>query len=153
MTISKVNIPKDTPIYRKQLLCNKNEIWTDDNFKPIKSNLCPIDSYGRWIYPEDISRNDLQGWDKIIWARCEKIFNSKNYQVFYEGIESNEIKQGELGDCYFLSSIAALCDLPDIIEKLFYIKEKSIEHCYGCYFRINGIWKLVLINDYFLVMV
>ena len=36
-----------------------------------------------------------------------------------------------------------------MIEKLFYIKEKSQEHCYGCYYRISGIWKLVLIDDYF----
>ena len=21
-------------------------------------------------------------------------------------------------------------------------------HCYGCYYRINGIWKLVLVDDY-----
>ncbi len=24
-----------------------------------------------------------------------------------------------------------------------------MEHCYGCYYRINGIWKLVLVDDYF----
>ena len=26
-------------------------------------------------------------------------------------------------------------------RKNFNIKEKSDEHCYGCYFRVNGIWK------------
>ena len=36
-----------------------------------------------------------------------------------------------------------------MINRLFYIKEKSVEHCYGCYYRINGIWKLVLVDDYF----
>ena len=74
---------------------------------------------------------------------------SKNYQVFYDKIEKEDIIQGSLGDCYFLSAIASLSKYPNLIEKLFFFKEKSDEHCYGCYFRINGIWKLVLLDDFF----
>ena len=149
VSISNSDIPKDTKIYRKQKLYSQGSVFTDDLFQPVKKNLCPVDNYGRWSYPTDITEDDLEGWENVTWARVEDIFNSKNYQVFYEGILNEDIIQGGLGDCYFLSAIAALCKFPKMIEKLFYIKEKSQEHCYGCYYRISGIWKLVLIDDYF----
>ena len=147
-SISNTQIPKDTKIWRHQKLASPNTAYTDELFQPIKKNLCPINEYGRWAPPEDITQEDLNNWDRIQWARAENIFGSKNYQVFYEGINKDDIIQGGLGDCYFLSAVAALCKYPELVEKLFLIKTKSNEHCYGCYYRINGIWKLVLVDDY-----
>ena len=147
-SISNTQIPKDTKIWRHQKLASPNSAFTDELFQPIKKNLCPVNEIGRWIFPEDITQDDLNGWERIQWARIENILGSKNYQVFYEGINKEDIIQGGLGDCYFLSAVAALCKYPQLVEKLFLIKTKSNEHCYGCYFRINGIWKLVLVDDY-----
>ena len=149
VSFSNIELPKDTPIYRKQKICKKGELYNDELFKPIKENLCPVDNYGRWILPGDLYIQELDNWNRIIWARAEKIFNSKNYQVFFDGIVNDDIIQGNLGDCYFLSAICALCKFPKLVEKLFYIKEKCVEHCYGCYYRLSGVWKLVLIDDYF----
>ena len=146
--ISINDVMANAKIYKNQKLCETNQIWNDDIFQPIKKNLCPVDSYGRWNFPEGITSSDVEGWENIIWARAETIFNSKNYQVFYEGILSDDIIQGGLGDCYFLSAVAALCKFPKLVEKLFYFKQKSQEHCYGCYYKISGIWQLVLIDDY-----
>ena len=148
VSIQNVDIPPNVKTYRRQKMCPAGSIFTDDLFQPVKKSLCPVDAYGRWNYPKDITAEDLEGWEKIKWARAEKIFNSKNYQVFYQGVEGDDIIQGGLGDCYFLSAIAALCKYPKLIDRLFYIKEKSNEHCYGCYIRINGIWQLVLVDDY-----
>ena len=148
VSIKNVEIPNDVKIYRRQKMCEPGSIYTDELFQPVKKNLCPVDNYGRWSYPEGIEDYDVEGWEKISWARAENIFNSKNYQVFYQGILADDIIQGGLGDCYFLSAVAALCKFPKLIERLFYIKEKSSEHCYGCYYRINGLWQLVLVDDY-----
>jgi hypothetical protein len=147
-SITNTQIPRDTKIWRRQKIAQPNTVFTDELFQPVKKNLCPINEYGRWEFPEDISQDDLRNWDRIQWARVENIFGSKNYQVFYEGINKDDIIQGGLGDCYFLSAVAALCKYPELVEKLFLIKAKSNEHCYGCYYRINGIWKLVLVDDY-----
>ena len=147
-SINNTQIPKDTKIWRKQKLAQPNSVYTDDLFQPLKKNLCPVDEAGRWLLPEDITQDDLRNWSRIQWARVEDIFGSKNYHVFYDGINNEDIIQGELGDCYFLSAVAAICKYPQLVEKLFLIKAKSNEHCYGCYYRINGIWKLVLIDDY-----
>ena len=148
-SVNNTQIPKDTQIWRHQKLASPNTAFTDELFQPVKKNLCPLNEIGRWAFPEDITQEDLNGWERIQWARAENIFGSKNYQVFYEGINKDDIIQGGLGDCYFLSAVAALCKYPELVEKLFLIKTKSNEHCYGCYYRVNGIWKLVLVDDYF----
>ena len=149
ISISNAEVPKNTKIWRNQKIARSGTIYTDELFEPSKSSLCPLNNYGGWRYPEDITDDDLNGWESISWSRAENIFASKNYQVFWEGINKDDIIQGGLGDCYFLSAVAALCEFPELITKLFLIKEKSDEHCYGCYFRVNGIWKLVLVDDYF----
>ena len=68
-----------------------------------------------WRAPESDS------WDKIEWLRPTEIaeFKNGNLAVFSGGIEPADIKQGMLGDCYFLSVLAALTETPSRIEKLF----------------------------------
>ena len=117
-------------------------------FKPEKANLCPYDSKGDWVLPEDVLDSDVDGWEKFKWARAESILDTQNYKVFVEGTSANDINQGSIGDCYFLSAIGALCKFPKLIDRLFYTKEKTKEHEYGIYIFINGLWELVLIDDY-----
>ena len=148
ISVTNVEIPEGTHPWRNQKIAEKGSIFTDELFQPLKKNLCPINEIGNWDYPDDVYEEDLNNWESINWARVEQIFGSPNYQVFFEKIMKEDIIQGGLGDCYFLSAVAALCSNPQFIEKLFFFKEKSDEHCYGCYFRVNGIWKLVLVDDY-----
>ena len=148
ISVNNVEIPEGTHPWRNQKMAENGSVFTDELFQPLKKNLCPINEIGNWDLPDDVYEEDLNNWETIIWARVEKIFGSPNYQVFFENIMKEDIIQGGLGDCYFLSAVAALCTYPELIEKLFFFKEKSNENCYGCYFRINGIWKLVLVDDY-----
>jgi len=134
-------------IFKNQEKYNKNSIFIDDYFLPIMDNLCPMKN-GEFILHEGLYESDIEGWELYKWKRAENIFNSKDYQVFYEGITFDDVIQGGLGNCYFLSAICALTKYSNAIEDLFYIKEKSKEHCYGIYLRINGRWKLILLDDY-----
>ena len=59
------------------------------------------------------------------------IYNTKNYEIFYKGANVDDIIQGYLGDCYFLSVIGSLCNNIKIIEKLFYSLNKSKNNQYG----------------------
>ena len=148
VSVNNVEIPEGTHTWRNQKLARIDTIFIDDLFPPTKNSLCKLNKLGIWELPEDVDEVDVQDWEKINWKRVEDIFESSNYQVFYDKIEKDDIIQGSLGNCYFLSALASLCKYPNLIEKLFFFKEKSNEHCYGCYFRINGIWKLVLLDDF-----
>lgn len=57
--------------------------------------------------------------DRIEWKRAEEIFKGKKVEVFEGKIEPNDIKQGALGDCYFLSSLSSLAERDILIKKLF----------------------------------
>ena len=149
ISINEIEKKEELIIYRKQKICKPNEVWTDDVFKPIKSSLNKVNSSGKWVYTKAITKSDIDGWESIKWLRADSIFPEGNYQVFYEGISPDDILQGNLGDCYFLSAIASLAKFPKLIENLFYFKEKSLEHCYGVNYRVNGTWKLILLDDYF----
>ena len=147
-TVSIANIPDPKKVYKNQEIYKGSSPWTDPMFKPEKANLCPYDSKGDWVLPEDVLDSDVDGWEKFKWARAESILDTQNYKVFVEGTSANDINQGSIGDCYFLSAIGALCKFPKLIDRLFYTKEKTKEHEYGIYIFINGLWELVLIDDY-----
>ena len=143
-----LNQKVSTKVYRDQKMPTGDEPWTDDIFPPEKKSLCPFDSKG-WVLPEDVWESDVEGWEKFKWCRVEEIFDSKDYSLFIEGSSIDDIQQGNIGDCYFLSVLGSLCAFPDFFDKLFHIKEKTKEHVYGVYLYINGKWELVLVDDYF----
>ena len=54
------------------------------------------------------------------------IYNTKNYEIFHEGANVDDIIQGYLGDYYFLSVIGSLCNNIKIIEKIIlFIKQNK----------------------------
>ena len=144
-------VNKEIAVYQNQKIISENDLpWIDPLFKPEKQSLCPCDSKG-WIFPDKVTKYDVQGWNYYTWLRPEDIYDSKNYEIFHEGASVDDIIQGSLGDCYFLSVLGSLCSYPKLIEKLFYNKNltKSKNHQYGINFYINGKWKLILLDDYF----
>ena len=158
--ISTKDIPSEKNIYRDQQIYKGNTPWTDPLFPPEKKSLCPFNSKG-WVLPEDVWESDVDGWEKVKWCRAEEIFDSENFNVFELGskgdkhkISANDIQQGSIGDCYFLSVIGSLCNIylksgEKLIEDLFFDTKKTKEHVYGVYIFINGVWELVLVDDYF----
>lgn len=86
------------------------------------------------------SKSNIENVTMLKWKHYSEVF--KNPQIFDKGIEPNDICQGELGDCYFLCSLASLAEYKKLIERLF----EYIDLEYG-YFLIwlciDGIWKLI----------
>ena len=148
ISISKITPPKSTEIFRKQEFYTGKEPWIDPLFKPEIKNICPVDKNGKWVLPPGGIDEDVSDWDNADWCRVKELFDSENYCVFSNGIAIEDIIQGTLGDCYFLSAIGSLCKFSNVLENLFIFKQKTKENLYGIYFYINGIKKLVLLDDF-----
>ena len=65
-----------------------------------------------------------------------------------QGIRPQDIRQGEIGNCWFLSSITALAEYPGRIESTFLNKELSKAGVYGIQMYALGVPITVMVDDY-----
>ena len=136
-------------IFLNQKLPEKLNIWKDDRFIPEKKTLCPYDKKGNWILPADAIDDDVYQWEQIDWCKAEQINNMRNYQVILKEPNYDNVFQGMLKDCYFVSAISSLCSHKSYYDNIFHIKSRTKENVYGVYLFINGQKKLVIVDDYF----
>ena len=83
----------------------------------------------------------------IQWRRAVDFF-AGDFKIF-DTIEPNDIKQGKLGDCWFMCALASLAERPELVERLFITKEKSEHGFYQVRFCKSGEWVRVTVDDYF----
>jgi len=69
--------------------------------------------------------------------------------VFYDTIEPVDIKQGCLGDCWFMCALASLAERPALVERLFITREANSQGVYRVKLCKNGEWVMVTVDDYF----
>jgi len=119
---------------------NASEPFCDPEFPPKVRSLYD---------PENKAVVDRSKMDKYRWLRAHTIFHEQEYHVFTGGIEPNDIAQGDLGDCYFLSALSALAEFPHRIKHAFETKEVTPDCKYVINFCICGENRKVVIDDYF----
>jgi calpain-15 len=89
------------------------------------------------------SKND--SWHKI----SDGGYFRDNYSLFgSEYIRPEDIRQGEIGNCWYLSSITALAEYPGRIESTFLNKELSAAGVYGVQMYALGVPVTVMVDDY-----
>ncbi|KAF9480349.1 cysteine proteinase [Pholiota conissans] len=76
--------------------------------------------------------------------RITEIFDDPNF--FKEGPSSNDIIQGALGDCWFLSALSTLTVAPDLLEKLCIARDEDVG-IYGFVFFRDSHWVNVIVDD------
>ena len=93
--------------------------------------------------------------ENIVWKRPKDfmIVDEKRGlfepEVFNKSIEPNDIKQGMLGDCWFMCALASLAEMPKLVERLFVTKKFNEDGLYRVKLCKNGAWTEVTIDDYF----
>ena len=87
-------------------------------------------------------------WASVVWRTPDE-FWGPGYAVFKGGIDPNDIKQGALGDCYFLSTLSALAEIPDRISKLFKNKEANPYGVYAVNVCEMGEWREIVVDSLF----
>ena len=92
---------------------NNGQVFVDKDFPAADESL---------IDPND-EIDDLMELGPVTWRRIRDIpalvDQNGELHIFQGYIEPSDIKQGQIGDCYFLSSIAALAERPDRIRNMF----------------------------------
>ena len=134
--------------WKNQEAPQSGTLYEDPLFPPNKNSLLGLDSNGKPIdsttYKEKANNIDT---NKITFARASTIFGDK-YELFSEKIEMGDVIQGQLGDCYFLSSVANLCKFPSLIMNLFKTKDTNKDGFYEIILHIDGKPQIVIIDDY-----
>ena len=87
-------------------------------------------------------------WIGTKWARIKDICKGHDPTVFLPPIDANDIRQGSLGNCYFLSACAVLTKKPEALMGVFVTREYQPHGCYGLRFFKNGKIANVVVDDW-----
>jgi len=155
---------------QKEMLEGKTEDWnklieeTEEIFKSIPYEVLDTDEIvirmaergqENFIDPHFPPRNislfnvvkDEYPFDFMVhWRRPHEFM--KNPAVFEHEIDPNDIKQGGLGDCWFLSALSSLAERPGMVKRLFITQEYNKEGIYKIKICKNGEWVVVTVDDY-----
>jgi hypothetical protein len=93
-----------------------------------------------------LTAEELELWKKFEWRRPDQMF-PKGY-VLFKNIEPGDIKQGCLGNWYFLSALSALAEKEDYIKRIFMNKEANKAGIYIINFILGGLNYKVSVDDH-----
>ena len=146
-------------------LSKSSSPFTDEYFPPENNSLystkSSLKSYKVPSLPSFLSKDKkkflsqyaLQNKDRYSWKRLSEILNLKDLNIFQNNKTSiNDVQQGELGDCYFLSVLSALSENPERIKKLIPKSKISDKGIYECKIYLHGNEISIVIDDYFPVI-
>ena len=144
-------------------LSKSSSLFQDEYFPPDKNSLYstksllksfkvpPLPSFLQKDKNKFLSQYALQNKDRYSWKRLSEIFNLKDLNIFQK-TSINDVQQGELGDCYFLSVLSALSENPERIKKLIPKSKISDKGIYECNIYLHGNEISIVIDDYFPVI-
>lgn len=66
---------------------------------------------------------------------------------FVDGANVSDVVQGDLGDCWFLSGIATVACMPELVEKFCVARDEKVG-VYGFIFQRDGEWRDVIVDEY-----
>ena len=125
-TIStKMNVPE----YKASDYSSSGSLWQKqmDKLQSQGGKFTDNEFPANWKSMAGDNEYERQDWKKFSWKRPEEFYNG-NIFVF-DTIEPNDIAQGELGDCYFLCSLAALAEFPKRVENVLVSKQYNKQGC------------------------
>lgn len=80
--------------------------------------------------------------------RITDLFDHPSF--FKDGASSSDIEQGALDDCWFLSALAAVATVPNLLDRIC-VERDELVGVYGFVFFRDGYWTDVIIDEYALL--
>lgn len=151
---------KSRKYYKNQVsfvnsLDNQKKCFIDKIFPPQASSIMALDpNTGISIDPiktrfESQHFNTNFDIHKVIWLRASEIFKNKSFKIFDNNKSINDAKEGRIGDSYFISAVSAVAEFPASLAQIFKTNTIQENGCYEIIIKINGEWKIILLDDYF----
>ncbi|BFZ15162.1 hypothetical protein BsWGS_18201 [Bradybaena similaris] len=120
--------------------CKENkEPFVDDQFPPAQKSLFRNPDHGfieksiQWLRPHEII-TEVREERRLPW-------------VVYRTPMPEDIKQGILGNCWFLSALAVLAERHELVEHIVLTNKMCPEGVYQVRLCKDGLWRTVLIDD------
>ncbi|KAF1325405.1 Calpain-like protein, partial [Globisporangium splendens] len=76
--------------------------------------------------------------------RVEDVYD--NPQFIVDGIAASDIKQGGMGDCWFLAALATIANIPQLLESICVARDEQVG-VYGFIFFRDGDWISEVVDD------
>lgn len=89
---------------------------------------------------------NLEGLEHARWKRISEII--PNPVLFGSSIEPSQVIQGNLGDCYFLSALAALAEQQERITSIFKDQTYNVSGIYKIPMQIDGEIEEIIVDDF-----
>jgi len=157
--------------------CDEYYFYEDKNFPADPSSLSSREIPDKW------ESSTLKGLDylgvkqKVAWCRPSEFLDewinkhkdaklnteagkeeeeqNERMQLFYKGIQPDDVVQGHLGDCWLLAAMAALSEFPESIQNVFVTKEYNpqgkytlrLYDDYRSHLEKKDVWTYVTIDD------
>ena len=123
-----------------QLCRDHNACFIDLKFPPVQSSVCR----------PGVDKGEMESTN---WARPQQWVDEWEHEqiCLFQGIDPNDINQGQLGDCWLMCSIASIAEFPKLIESIFSPNELSQRRvAFGYIVRLNkhGWWRDVVVDSY-----
>lgn len=130
----------------KALKACKGQKWTDPSFPASSSSLM---------------RRDRSLAHDVEWARLSEVLEHPS--LFVDGVESGDVIQGELGDCWFLGAMSVVATRKDLMVSAWllrcrfftrlpqyplFVSAHPQQAIYQIKFYLNGAWRVVTVDDY-----
>ncbi|KAI6233617.1 hypothetical protein M3Y99_00898000 [Aphelenchoides fujianensis] len=104
----------------------------------------------------DRSIGDLRALDRpnlsIVWLRPQNIVTKDGRKCrwsLFNDPRPADIEQGLLGNCWFISALALIAERPEILERILISKNYESHGVYQIRLCIDGLWKTVVVDDFF----
>ena len=115
------------------------------------------------MFPADESsllwRDANENWDAVYnveaWKRLSELYGDGKKEETYtlfgsKGVNPEDILQGSIGNCWFMSAISAIAEEPGRVEKMFLNTSNAVEPkgIYGVNMFALGVPITIIVDDY-----
>ena len=122
---------------------NADKQFIDETFPPTDDSLLSTKCCWNFGHSAQVSNQGSYHWVK------PDSFLGSYYCVYDDQVSQNDLRQGSLGDCYFLAALSAMTEFPGLVDQLFRGgAKKSSNGYYEVFMFIDEEWQIVIIDDF-----